>query len=298
MYLTPDRFRTMGLGIDLTGVDDVEIRSVLQRSSALADSYCSVPLLPQKFDFRGGTMTDEQHEWSVDAYDRPGPYRYWPWAKPVRTVTSFRIYSTPNVYTAIDPQDIFINNSGGWIEVSSLVLTQFGIFGTGVVQAIIGMYHPVAQATYTYGWQFPVVDEVLEPTDALTYQAQNQWWLDEDSTTVKVNDVEVTTGFTIDLDEGAIVFDVAQSASDVVTASYTYKLPWQIAQAVALIAADDFGDRELRAKGMTGIDQIQVGEISLRRTPGRGQRGTTTVVEPIAPRAQELLSTFVFRTVR
>lgn len=297
MYLTPERFRTMGLGVDLDDVDDVELRSVLERASAAVDSYCSVPLLPQKFDFRGGTMTDEQHEWRSDMYDRPAPYRFWPYAKPVKEVTSFRIYSTPNVYVEIDAAEMFINNNGGYIEVSSLKLTQFGIFGAGVLATLIGMYNPVARMTYTYGWEFPIVGEYLEPTDAYTYRAQHQFWSDAD-VTVFVNAAEVTTGFTVDRTEGTIVFDDPQAAEDIVTASYTYTLPSQIASATGIIAADAFGESSLRERGMGSLEALTVGEISMRRGPGAGQRGSVLTAETLPQSARALLSGFLFISAR
>ena len=141
-------------------------------------------------------------------YDRPRPYRFWPWSKPVKTVTSFQIFSTPNVFVEIDPDEMFINNSGGYIEISSLKLTQFGVFGAGVLQTLIGMYAPVAQCTYTYGWNFPVVGEYLEPTDAWTYRAQNQWW---DDTPVEVfinGTIQPSNGsvYEVDRDEGVVIF--------------------------------------------------------------------------------------------
>lgn len=301
MYLTPERFRTMGLGIDLTDVDDIELQSILTRATAMVDDYCNVPLLPNPFDFRGGQMVDESHEWSDDLYDRPRPYRFWPMVAtvvPVQSVEQFRVYSTPKVYVEIDEAEMFINNTGGWIEVSSLKLTQFGIFGAGIVPALIGMYHPVAKCTYTYGWTFQSVNEVLYPTDALTYRAQNQWWLADPEPEVKLNSVVVTTGFTIDYDEGAIVFDDPLAATDVVTCSYSHKLPWQIAQAAGVIAADDFGETKMRARGMTGLDSIQVGEITLRRAAAPGQRGGTATIDPVSDKAAGLLSRFIFRSAR
>jgi len=115
----------MGLGVDLDSLDDVEIRSALERAAATIHAYCNVPLQPSMHDFRGGTATGEIHEWKADQYERSmTPFRFWPWHQPVRTVTDFRIYSTPTIYTAIDPSEVFINNSAGFIEASSLKLTQ------------------------------------------------------------------------------------------------------------------------------------------------------------------------------
>ncbi len=300
MYLTPERFRTMGLGVDLTDVDDIELQSMLARASATVDDYCNVPVLPNPFDFRGGTMTDEAHEWSDSLYDRPRPYRFWPMVAsvvPVLSVEQFRVYSTPNVYVEIDETEMFINNTGGWIEVSSLKLTQFGIFGAGIVPALIGMYHPVAKCTYTYGWTFASVDEVMYPVDAQRYQAQSQWWYDDPAPVVEVNGAAAGT-HTIDYDEGTVTFASALSATDVVTVSYSYKLPWQISHATGIIAADDFGEKKMRSRGMTGLDSIQVGEITLRRAAAPGQRGGTATIDPVSDKAAGLLSRFIFTAVR
>lgn len=299
MYVTPERFRTMGHGVDLSEIDDVELRSALTRASAVVDSYCNIPLQPQKHDFRGGTATDEEHEWVTDPYEvNIRPFRFWPWHQPVRSVSTFRIYSTPAIYTEVDDSEVFINNSGGYIEVSSLKLTQYGIFGAGVITALVGMWNPVARVTYTYGHRFAVVDERLEATDAALYRAQAQWWDSTATTEIKVDGVIVTTGRTIDYDEGTVTFDTPQAADAIVTASYTHKLPWQIAEAVGIIAAEDIGERELRARGMSGVDALTVGEISIRRAAPPGQRGGTIVAETIPARAQTLLSNFIFETIR
>jgi hypothetical protein len=300
MYLTPERFRTMGFGVDLTNVDDVELRSALHRGRATIDAYCNVPRQPQPFDFRGGTITDEAHEWVLDPHEtQPRPYRFWPWHQPVKAVSQLRIYSTPSVYTEIDADEIFINNSAGYIEISSLKLTQYGIFGAGVITTLVGLHHPVAKASYTYGWGFSVVGEYLEPTDAMVYRAQNQWWDSTITPEIKKNGVVESSGFTIDYDEGTVTFSSGLTASDVVTASYTYRLPHEISVANGLIAADELGESSLRRKGMVGVAQLSVGEITIRRTTPQGvPGGGTLVAETIPQEAQALLADFVFHTVR
>lgn len=290
----------MGLGVDLADLDDVEIRSALYRAGSVVHSYCSTPMLPQQHDFRGGTITGEVHEWRTDKYEvSMTPFRVWPWHQPIRTVTSFRIYSTPTVYTEIDPAEIFINNSSGFLEVSSLKLTQYGVFGAGLVNALVGMWNPQAVLSYTYGRQFAVVDEPLEPTDANLYRAQNQWWDSTVAPVIKVNGAVTTTGFTIDYDEGTVLFTAAQAAGTLVTASYTHKLARQIAEAEAIIAAEDLGQAALRSKGMAGIESLTVGEISLRRASAPGHRDSTIAVATTIPtQAQTLLSDFVTTTIR
>lgn len=297
MYVTPERFRTMGLGVDLE-VEDVELRSTLTRASAAVDSYCAVSSLPQRHDFRGGTITGEQHEWRTSMYDGGvKPLRFYPWHGPVRTVTDIRIYSTPQIYTQIDPVEAFINNSGGYIEISSLKLTQYGIFGTGLINAITGMWNPVAVLDYTYGYRFSTTTEYLEATDALTYRAQNQWWASDPAPVIYLDEAEEPSGFTISYDEGTVTFDTPQPAGTVVTASYTYRLPNEIAEATALIAADDFGESRMRARGMSGVDTLRVGEIEIRRSRPNSTNSRTDV-QQYSSKIQSLLSGYVQMTVR
>lgn len=297
MYLTPERFRTMGFGADLSDLEDVQLRSAIYRASAAVDAYCAVPLLPQKHDFRGGTITDETHEWLADQYERgPKPLRFWPWHQPIKEVTSIRIYSTPSVYTEIEPDEIFINNSAGYIEVSSLKLTQYGVFGAGVITALIGMWNPQIVVSYTYGREFAISGEILEPTDALTYRAQNQWWVT--GAIIRKNGVTQSSGITIDTDEGTVLFDTPLAATDVVTADYSYRLPHEISQATGILAAEDLGESGMRSRGMSGVDALTVGEITIRRSAGPGQRGGTLVANSVPASAQALLDGFRFLTAR
>jgi hypothetical protein len=266
---------------------------VIQRAEAAVNAYCCVPMIPVQFDFRGGTVTGEAHEWSTSPYDRPGPYRYWPIYQPVKTITQFRIYSTPDVYTEISTSQMFINNSQAYIEISSLQLSQFGIFG--VIGLLVGMYYPVAKANYTYGWEFSVTDEVLEPTDAWTYRAQNQFWVG--TPVVKLNGVVQVGGFTVDATEGTVTFATPLAPDVLVTASYTYPLPSAIAQATGQIAADFLGERLLAAKEMVGVAELTAGEITIRRQRV-GTGSASASIPPISESAQSMLAPFVFQTVR
>lgn len=299
-YVTPELFRTMGVGIDLTDVEDIQLRSSLYRASAAVDSYCNVPLQPQKFDFRGGTITEEAHEWPLDPYEvTPRPFRFWPWHKPVKTVSQFRIYATPNVYVEIDADEVFINNSAGYVEVSSLKLTQYGVFGTGIVTTLIGLHNPVAKVSYTYGYSFAVTGEQLEPTDFEVYRAQNQWWDAATTPVVKKNGTTVSSSnYVVDANEGTITFTAGLTATDVVTLDYAYTMPWQIQHATAILAAADLGESGLRAKGMVGVDSLKVGEITIRRSAPPGQRGGTMISDALPETARVLLSGFVFDTIR
>src|SRR5512134_13053 len=90
-YLTPERFKTMGTGIDLSEIENVALRSAIQRATADINSYCAVPVTPQPHSFRGGTITGEEHIYPTDEWERPRPFCLWPWHTPVLSVTSLRL---------------------------------------------------------------------------------------------------------------------------------------------------------------------------------------------------------------
>ena len=62
-YLTPQRFREMAFGIDISELDDTELAALIAQATSVVNSYCNVPRIPQMHDFRGGTITGEQHQW-------------------------------------------------------------------------------------------------------------------------------------------------------------------------------------------------------------------------------------------
>ena len=300
MYLTPARFRTLGTGIDLTGVTDATLAATCERASAMIDSACAVPFLPVKHDFRGGTITGEQHKWRIpdNTFDL-GQRRYYPFHDPLTSVQQFRIYVTNTQYVEIQPSDMFINRSEGYVEVVSLALTSVGLFNALIIPNV-GLATPTARMNYTYGYDFPVTGEWLtNPSgDLKTYQGVNQWWDATIAATVYKNGTAITSGFTLDYDEGTVTFTSALISSDVVRADYTYKLPTGIFQATALTVAAELGEDELRGKGMTKLASLEIAEVQLRRTMGRMGAVAPSLSETVPPSAMTLLAPYVFQTVR
>ena len=294
MYVTPERYRTMGYGVDISDVEDVELRSILARASSMVDAICAVPRLPQKFDFRGGTITGERHEWYIDPYDRPHPYRFRLFHRPVKTIDSFRIYSGPRIYIEIPPADMMINQSASYVEIASLHLTQFGIWGAGIVP-LYGLYYPMYETDYTYGYEFGIVDEVLEPTDAGLFRAQNQYWLSTATTTVKKNGTTLTSGYTVDYTEGTVTLDANPAATDTVTATYTSTLAPEIRDATAMIATHMMGEREMEERGMAAVGSLSVAEVRISRSTPHSSRSLTAELDP---EVGSLLEPFIFRSVR
>lgn len=276
MYITPARIATLGLGLDLSSVEPVELRSACVRATATIDAACAVPRLPQKHDFRGGVITGERHDWRIDPDERPHPNRVYPHHGPVVSVQRFEILVDNTNKVALDTSGIVINNNGGYLEASTLLLTQYGVFGAGIVP-YVGLYQPISETDYTYRYEFPVVDEIAEFSDGKTYQCANQFWLAGAAVTVKVDGTTktVTTDYAVEAVEGRIKFVANQPAEAVVTVSYTYTLPWEISQAAGLLVANDLGEKSLRSGGLYGLDALRVtqgGGASVERVRQRRDR--------------------------
>jgi hypothetical protein len=297
-YLTPERFRTAGTGIDLSEVETVALRSAISRATAKINSYCAVPVIPQQYSFRGGSIVGEEHIYPTDEWERPRPFRLWPWHSPVRTVEALRlvwgVQGGSETFLDIDPDNLLISDQG-YVEVSSLNLTQL-VFGDAVMP-YIGLHQPVFRTSYSYGYRFVSTDEYIEPVDGRTYQAQNQFWT-ADTVTVKVDGVEVTTGFTLDRREGWVVFDAMQDPDAAITASYTYTMPNDIQQACVLLVARDIAESDLRAKGMEGLVSIRVKDVELRRAVAAKSTGTSGSAADMPADAASYLSGHVFVTAR
>ena len=291
-YLTPEAFRVMGFGVDLSTFEEVEVRNILARASARANTYCAAPTLPQPHDFRGGTITGEQHSWSMGSDLVAGQRRYYAWHRPIKEISQFRVVVTNSQYVQIAPTELFINHSEGYVEVVSMAVTSIGIFGSGLIPNL-GLARPVGVMDYTYGWSFPVVGEELLDTDGETFRAQNQWWDADVTPTVYINGAEQTTGYALDYNEGTVQFNDLLAANDVVTLDYNHTLPTAIAGATGAIATHMIGQSKLAAKGMVGIGSLKVAEVSITRAPQfRGQDD-----DAIPDEAANLLEPYRFLSV-
>jgi len=280
----------MGFGVDLDVIEDFELRSVLRRASDRVNAICAVPALPQQHDFRGGTITGEEHQWRMgDGVSQPMQRSVYLWHTPIRTVTDMRIRLTNSQGIVFDPAELIVFDKV--VEIASLAMTSVGLFGAYIVPEI-GLAIPRVSTDYTYGYRIPLTGETLEATDGLLYRAQDQWWDSTSTTTVYRDGTAITTGFTIDHNEGAIVFTAAQAVDSIITADFTTKLPRGIATATGILAAEAIGETEMRGRGMSGLAAVRVGEIELQRM--QQQRGGTTLVTPAQAEAEQELAPFKF----
>lgn len=287
-YMTPERYRVAGKGIDLSGYEDVELASVLSNATTMVNAHCAVPRLPQLHSFAGGEIVGERHTWAFGNEVMPSRRRFYPWHKPVREITGFRILLTEGQYIEIDPANLFINNSEGYVEVVALAM------GVGVfpVVANLSLNQPVAEMDYTYGYSFQVQGETLYETDADIFRAQHQFW--SGTPTIYLNGSDETANFEVDAIEGTARTLNQLTATDVVTADYSYTLPDNIAAATAVIATDLLSESNLARKGMSGLLEIQVAEVRLRRPTPTAL--LTREQPPISREAITLLDGYVFRS--
>jgi hypothetical protein len=307
-YITYDRFRKMGFGIDMSELDPATWASLAAQATTWVNNYCLVPRMPQQHDFRGGTITGEQHSWRYPESDFDiGQRRAYPFHWPVKRMSQFRIYVTNTQYVQVDTTGLFINSSQRYVEVVSLALTSAGLFNALVVPNI-GLATPVVRFSYEYGWDFTEPGETLQTEDGQTWAATNQWWYaDQDgedawgvpiggAPVISKNGAVITTGFTINYDEGTVVFDANLEATDVVSAAYHYKLPNEISLAAGHIMAWLFGASETRSRGMTQLESLQIGEVKLTkpiiRSVPSGARASD--LELLVPDAAALLATYRF----
>lgn len=291
-YLTPQRFREMGMGIDISELDDTELASLIAQASAVVDSYCNVPRMPQKHDFRGGVITGEQHVWRVPygPFDL-GQRKYYPFHWPILEVLDFKIKVTNTQYVSIAPEHVIINNSARYWEVVSLALTGVGLFNALIIPNV-GLADPIGEASYRYGWDFTIEDESLTCSDGQTWRAQNQFWFTDETRApvVKVNGVTQTSGYAIDATEGTVVFSDNLLAGDTVTATYHHKLPADIQYGTGHIVSHLHGEAELHARGMAHLTSFRVAEVEMERDLRRGNaQGLAEILDVLVPEAALLL---------
>lgn len=297
MYVHPKRFKKMGLGISLTGIPDHEIREHLATAAVAVDSFCNVPTYPQRHSFKGGTIVNEQQGWT-DHYRR----RVYPLHTPIKEVSSIRIDATNNLYVDFTPDDYYVNVLEGYVELINFALTKVGIWGNAGVPSL-GLSQPVALISYSYGRSLLAVDEEMVALPAESgeedwseYMALNGYWDSDATVTIKKNGTALDPDdFSVDYDAGFVTLTSAATESDELTASYTHKVPWEIARANALGAASFIGESKLAAKGMTGIESIEVEEVRLRRIGSRSGAERGIALPAVA---QDLLAGYVFMTMR
>jgi hypothetical protein len=144
-YLTADEFREYQLGdlTDKNGTDlaDATLDSFIATASRLVDAYVGY-----SFQYR---QTTERHIWQQKNR------RVYPREKPIVAVSAFRVYVSNQQNAAFTVNDVYLNPDRGYLEVTSLANVTYSLFPAIVA---LGLIEPVAEITYTHGYQFTPSD--------------------------------------------------------------------------------------------------------------------------------------------
>lgn len=273
-YLSVNRFNDIaGMGIDASFLSRPQLRANLQRASNIVNAWTANALIPEPFDFRGGSVTDEQWHFQppnpLIAY--AGSRRVFPNQRPLRTVTSFALDFTNGYHITLNPaNDIYVNATEGWFEI---VASQPTIIGYPPIGYWFGLYQPVATYSYTYGYTATQTDDVLEAASPVLYYGTYGSWAPA-SVSVALDGVVQTGGYTVNATDGSVRFDTAPGPGVEVTASYTALCPAAVEQATAIIATDLIA-KARNTQRMPGLSSMKVAEITLTRLTGdRGRYAT------------------------
>lgn len=289
-YITPRRFRTMGLGVDIGERSDAELGALLEISTDKVDTYCNVP--PQH-SFLGGTITDEQRVWHTGNTHNPGQRRIWPEHRPIKSLGSVAIDVTNGQFIEFDPGNVYIDHRIDSIEITSLQLTPASVFVSGLAP-YIALQRPRSRVSYTYGWDLVTHERITTPETTMPgqeFDLANQF-VTASGVSVTRNGTVLTPGADYELDayEGVLTLIAPIKRTDAVYIDYHYPLPGKIARATALIGADVVSWSNQMSAGLGGLSGIKVNEVELRASKSAG---FATV--PVNPAAQEILSGFMYR---
>ena len=264
-YLSPARYLAGGYGVDTTDLTTVQLRNKLVQATNMANRYCNVPKLPQAFDFRGGTMTDERHQFpAVDPLAfGPGARRVFLNAAPVKSVSSFILDLGLNNHITIDAAtQLYVNTMENFVEIVAVNPVVVGWWPPYP----IALYEPIARVTYTYGKTFTATGDELEAQSPNLFMASFGNWQEGGAVTVAIDGVEVDPAdYTVNESDGTVAFASGSepTVNTVVTADYTYTLDGSIADGVAEIATYLLGLRTTAQRGMLGIQSLRVAEVAI-----------------------------------
>ncbi len=279
--LSPARYQRMGFGQALPNDYTLsQLRTALIRAQSQVSRYCNVPKQPQAFDWRGGTMTDERHQWKLQnplAYNS-GVKRVYLNVSPIKAVTAFSIDLGKTYHIDFDPNtNIYINSIESYVE---LIAVSPVVVGFWPLAAALGLYNPVSRTTYTYGWQFTVAGDVLEAESPTVYSMAYGNLSQSPPVVVYLDGVAQVSGYAVNFDDGTVTFDTRPAPGVEVSADYVYLVPDEIVQAIGITTTWQLGQARMAQRGMIGLSSIKVAEVTLSSmVPVVNRNGATIPAE-------------------
>lgn len=151
-YVTVSEFREYELGAitmpDGSESTDNRLERLISVASSMVDAYCG-------FSFQYLSAT-EQHVWNQETR------RVFPYNSPIVSVDSLAVFVSNTQQATFSPNDLFINNTQNYVEVTSLANVTYSLFPAIVA---LGLINPVARIEYTHGYK--VIPHEIKDATAL-----------------------------------------------------------------------------------------------------------------------------------
>jgi hypothetical protein len=295
LLLSPERYLRSGYGIALPdGFSVSTLRTTLARAQNQVNRYLNAPKLPNPYDWRGGTMTNERQQWRVQsplAYSE-GVRRVYVNSGPIKAVTDFHLDLGTTYMITVDPSQLYVNPMEQYIEIVALNPTVVGYYPLAVN---LGLYQPIARISYTYGWSFPITGDVLEAESPTVFTAAYGNWDRTVLPVVYFDGVVQISGYSVNYDNGQVTFTVAPSPGVEVSADYTYAVPSELVDAIGITTTNLLAQSRIAQRGMIGLSSIKIAEVSLTQMMPTQMANKNGVSIP--QEAADLLTSYSFGSV-
>jgi hypothetical protein len=273
-YLTPEEFRTLITGLDVSDIDDLVLLDHIRQASRIADSY-----IGGSFDVEA---VSQRQGWKDSR-------RFYPKNVPVNAVRRLTLFIGAGVSADLRPRDLFVNNDENYVEVVSLATT-VGLSGELIS---LGMNTVVAEMVYNTGYgEFEDVGLTLDgdvTAAALSFTVAESYdapalsagdllridselvWVDAvvDQTAIVTRDVNTNGTF------------AAAHADDAVVEVLIVSVPDEVKVAIAMIVGAIIAAARQQAEGATGVRSYMIGSYSV--SFGRGIVDYGTAGFPYVP---------------
>jgi len=260
-YVSPAYYQSCGEGVDTSTLSTVQLARVIARAESMVDRYCHLPTLAPT------TVTDEMCQWNGES--RRVFYAMAP--VPLTTITGCRIQVSTNPVTGnpliatVNPNDVAVFARLGYVEIVSFTAMTMGLTP---VLLNLGLTNVIAHLDYTAGWTLTDTETLIDSGDHQTYDSVRCLWDPTVPAVVKANGTTVTPT-TVNYTDGEVTLATRGTASDVVTAAYTYHIPDQIRTAAVIVTSALVGEHFLQTQGLTNLMTARNGRMyQLQRPQG------------------------------
>lgn len=276
-YLTSTQYKRYSEGVSLADVSDMTLAYVISRSETEIDSHMGFDAKRGGFEWHPLTVQAPFEQWTLKNFSPQVPV-------PLRNITRYRI-QVSNVSTSgagffanINSADAVINNDGHYVEIVPLQAVTYSL---SPILIQLGLRPPIIEMDCNVGYFLPVFGEqMIDSGDHTTYYSLDGFWATSYDlasflqpvytmpipASVYVNGVSVNSStYTANTTDGSVTFNVAKSATDVVTIDYTKMIPDFVKEAAILQTSYLLGQRNLNKMGLQGLEAARTGDQDVRR---------------------------------